>query len=195
MKLVKYKPEKIISNKERLRELALEINKSYQEMCKAEDAFNEQLGFTLKKALQFGIALSKAKTLVKQGEWEKWLDKNCPDIGIRTAQKYRKLAYMMHKRQKLLDGKNAKAIASGEEPNTNHDSLLDFRTLRQAYIAFGIIPEPKEDEDKPKENKAPVDPNVEVKRLVKRLAQLLNKLGQPEADALKPLRKWSEWLD
>lgn len=195
MKVIKYKPGKIISNKERRRALALEINKLYDEMCKSEDAFKEQLEYTTAKALQFGIALFKAKKLVKHGEWEKWMDKNCPNIGIRTAQKYMKLTYMIDKRKKLLDRENAKALASGEEAKTNHDSFLDFRTLRQAYIAFGIIPEPKEEEDKPKEKKEPLDPNVEVRMLVKRLAYLLNRLGQPEANALKPLRKWSSWLD
>lgn len=74
-------------------------------------------------AIACGHLLIKAKTLVGHGKWEKWLLDNCGDISQMTATKWMRLAKLNHG----LD-------------------LSNCQTLRQAYIACGILPEPKKTE-------------------------------------------------
>lgn len=72
-------------------------------------------------AIETGKLLIEQQKVVPKGDWLLWLGANCPEIGERTAQKYMKLA------------------------NANHDSdtTLDLQTVRQAYLAAGIISEPE----------------------------------------------------
>ena len=82
------------------------------------------------KAIQCGQLLIQQKESLGHGSWLKWLDTNIPEIRDRTARRYMALA----KRNRSSD-------------------LTDSASLRQAYLATGIIPKPKE---KPV---GPPDPN------------------------------------
>lgn len=82
------------------------------------------------KALECGRLLTKQKESLGHGSWLEWLDANVPEISDRTARKYMALA------------------------KRNHGSdLNDMASLRQAYLATGIIPAPAEKEP------SPADPN------------------------------------
>lgn len=63
----------------------------------------------------------KTKALVGHGNWEKWLLDNCGDVSVHTARRWMQLAKHAHARD-----------------------LDDCRTMRQAYIACGILPEPQQ---------------------------------------------------
>lgn len=68
-------------------------------------------------AIECGKIMTKAKDLVGHGNWEKWLLDNCPDIAEITARRWMRLAKGSH----VID-------------------LKDCQSIRQAYLACGIIP-------------------------------------------------------
>jgi len=99
-------------------------------------------------AVECGRLLCEQKKRVAHGGWLDWLSANCPDISERTAQKYMRLT------RKLLELSDSNANDGADlETAGKVSSLLDGspKTLRQAYIAAGVIPEPakKEITDKP----------------------------------------------
>jgi len=173
----------------RLERLAKKINATHfkaDRLWKTVKEKNQQL---IREVIRCGKLLDKAKNLCGHGNWLTWLEDNCKGIGERTAQKYISLA------------KHAAL------PNTNHDSLLEFGSLRQAYLAFEIIPEPKQIEDaeseeeeeapKPSLDWTPIrneerEPTLEeLEKLETIVAGQINGLVKP----LKEIRKWRERPD
>ena len=72
------------------------------------------------EALRCGVLLNAKKEEIGHGGWLKWLDVYVPELHYRTAQVWMRLA-----------------------AKTNHDSYLkSANSLRQAYIAVGILPDP-----------------------------------------------------
>ena len=47
---------------------------------------------TVEAAVEAGRALIEAKSLLPHGHWLPWLEANCPDVGVRMAQKYARVA-------------------------------------------------------------------------------------------------------
>lgn len=96
------------------------INESFARSTTHADKAKSLAIDAITEAQNCGRLLTKAKEIAGHGQWLTWLTANCPDIGERTAQKYMQLA------------------------NTNHGADLEnATTLRQAYIAAGILPEPE----------------------------------------------------
>lgn len=112
----------VLEAKERndtLTQLAGEITDLYLSAeHKAKRAF-ETAGDAVNDALLCGKKLNEAKARLKHGEWLPWLRENCPEISEDKSERYRALANSAHDR-------NLEACAS----------------LRQAYIACGILPQP-----------------------------------------------------
>jgi hypothetical protein len=87
----------------------------------------------IRHAWNAGTICNRAKEIVPHGSFNEWLETNAGDRGIRTLQKWMKLA------------------------KTNLDSLLENnpKGLKDAYHITGIIPEPEPkpegegDKDKP----------------------------------------------
>lgn len=105
--------------------LADQINRSYAESVTLADIAQTHINAALEKVIECGQLLKQQKDSLKHGGWIEWLRANCPDIHERTAQRYMKLA------------------------NTTHVSFLqDASTVRQAYIAAGIMPEPEKPQPK-----------------------------------------------
>ena len=110
--------------------LAEQINRAFEESVALATQAKDQATTAITKALECGQLLLQQKAALKHGGWLEWLDANCAQIGERTARKYMALA------------------------KRNHDSdLNDAGTLRQAYLACGII------QEKPK---TPSTPNAET---------------------------------
>ena len=85
------------------------------------------------KAVECGQLLLRQKESLVHGGWLNWLDNNVPEMSDRTAQRYMALA-----------------------KKTSHVSFLDdASTMRQAYIATGILPKPVEKEVGPPDPNAP----------------------------------------
>lgn len=65
--------------------LAAEINAAHSEA----QAFSSQ---AVERAHDAGIRLTQAKAQVEHGQWLPWLAEHCPDVAVRTAQAYMRLA-------------------------------------------------------------------------------------------------------
>ena len=72
-----------------LSDLATRINTEFAAIQKADQDANKTV---VQRAITFGRTLCQAKEEVGHGKWEKWLNDNCRDISVRTAQRYMKLA-------------------------------------------------------------------------------------------------------
>ena len=72
-----------------LSDLAARINTEFAAIQKADQDANKTV---VQRAIIFGRTLCQAKENVGHGKWEKWLNDNCRDISVRTAQRYMKLA-------------------------------------------------------------------------------------------------------
>jgi hypothetical protein len=104
-----------------LTEYAAKLNK-LQAKIKSNGVVLLKTGrLVLELAIEAGTILCQVKQLLPHGEWQKWLAENVNGISDRTAEKYMKLAR-----------------------KTNHGSELtdDWKTLREAYLATGIIKQP-----------------------------------------------------
>lgn len=84
-----------------LSDLATRINTEFAAIQKTDQDANKTV---VQRAITFGRTLSQAKEKVGHGKWEKWLNDNCRDISVRTAQRYMKLADSPEVRAQL--GKN-----------------------------------------------------------------------------------------
>ena len=72
-----------------LSDLATRINTEFAAIQKCDRDANNTV---VQRAITFGRTLSQVKERVGHGKWEKWLNDNCRDISVRTAQRYMKLA-------------------------------------------------------------------------------------------------------
>jgi hypothetical protein len=68
-----------------------------------------------------GLLLIVAKQSLKHGEWLLWLESNCPEISQSTAKNYMRVA----RYRQLIGG-----------------PALDFQSVKELYVATGIMPEP-----------------------------------------------------
>lgn len=98
--------------------LAEQINLAFEQSVALATQAKDQASTAIAKALECGQLLLQQKAALKHGGWLEWLAANCPKICERTARRYMGVA----KRTHVAD-------------------LNDATTLRQAYLACGIIQE------------------------------------------------------
>lgn len=95
-----------------------EINDEYKSaMAQANEAKSAGMS-AVKAAIRTGALLNKAFLACGSGDWEKWRQDNCPAISATTDWRLRKLANLAHVKD-----------------------LKDAKSIRQAYLAVGIIKE------------------------------------------------------
>lgn len=107
--------------------MELQIEKSLVEQIRvihgiAQDAAlnaRHHAGNAIRAAYDCGKLLHKARAKLAHGEWLNWIEANLPEMSQRTVYNYIKLSNLHH-------------VAN----------LDDYPSLRQAYIAAGILPEP-----------------------------------------------------
>ncbi len=120
--------------------LATQILEAYRESNRlAEEAKGVASG-AVAKALECGQLLLRQKESLGHGSWLEWLDANVPEMTEWTARRYMALA----KRAHVPD-------------------LKDAATVRQAYLATGIIP------SDPVKEPGPPDPNKPWVKFIKPL--------------------------
>jgi hypothetical protein len=89
----------------------------------------------IRHAWNAGAVCLKAKEIIQHGEFQQWLEANAGERGIRTLQKWMKLA------------------------KTNLDSLLEnnpqLAGLKEAYVAAGVLPMPEAKEETGEKQQAP----------------------------------------
>lgn len=116
--------------------VAEQINSLHKQASEMAESAKGKINEAVALVVECGRLMREQKKRVGHGEWLPWLSKNCPDITERTAQKYMSL------------NRKIAAIAPSEESdaaNTNYGSYFDtakVKTIRQAYIAAGVLPEP-----------------------------------------------------
>lgn len=110
--------------------------------------------------IECGLLLMKAKKQCKHGDWLVWLESNCPRISERTAQNYMRVG-----------SKYAKALADGS---------LDFQTVKELFIASGIMPEPESPQDQPSKEQLPV-----WRRLTEKIEGLIEELKPEDKERLR----------
>ena len=99
--------------------LAPQILEAYLESNRLATEAKGRASEAVTKAVECGHLLNQQKESLKHGGWLNWLDDNVPQISEWTARRYMALAKRAH------------------VPDLN-----DAATVRQAYLATGIIPTP-----------------------------------------------------
>ena len=105
-----------------LEHLAKKINDTSANVETAVKSARERIKEALDLAITCGQLLLDAKALCVHGEFGAWIKHNCHNISERTAQRYMKLA---------------------ERVKANPSYMTDFKSINQAYIAIGMMPEPE----------------------------------------------------
>lgn len=105
-----------------LKKLAREIRQLYTNTDALVKSAKEKGRAAIAEAILCGSKLNEAKKVVGHGGFLKWLKKNCKGVTDRTARNYMTLA-------------NRKHVSN----------LNDYNSLRQAYIAVGIIEDSEPD--------------------------------------------------
>jgi len=111
-------------------DLSASINAAFATARSAADSATNEARAAISAAVQCGDLLTRQKASVPHGAWLDWLAAYCPAISAETARRYMRLA----KRSHVTD-------------------LTDATSLRQAYLATGVLPEPPpRDSDTPDAN-------------------------------------------
>jgi len=141
--------------------LAPQIQEAYRECEHLVSQTREFATKAVAKAIECGQLLIQQKESLGHGSWLEWLDANVPEITDRTARRYMALA------------------------NRTHVSdLNDTTTVRQAYLATGIIPQPEDKKDQPPD---PNKPWVRFTRFLDGFRLWFNKRMDED-----PLSTWPE---
>lgn len=123
--------------------LAPAILETYRDATRLADEARGVASAAVAKAIECGQLLIRQKETLGHGSWLDWLDANVPEISRWTARRYM-------------------ALAKGAESNGAHvPHLADATSVRQAYIATGIIP------TNPEKEPLPPDPNAPWVRYVR----------------------------
>ena len=102
-------------------ETVRKINELHKEATHHRDLAVGQASMAVQKVIECGMLLIEAQDKVRHGDWLLWLEVYCPDISIRTAQRY---------------------ICAARKYAMMSQDAVDFQSVKQLYIAAGIMPEP-----------------------------------------------------
>ena len=141
-------------------DLSASINAAFATARTAADSATNEARHAITAAVQCGDLLTRQKASVPHGTWLDWLAAHCPTISTETARRYMRLA----KRSQVTD-------------------LTDATSLRQAYLATGVLPEPP-----PRDDTTP-DANAPVVTFTRGLDQFRRWFHRRTED--KPLAKWT----
>jgi hypothetical protein len=136
------------------------INDLHRQAILWRDKAVADAGQACRCAIECGQLLSKSKEQCRHGDWLLWLESFCPEITAQTARNYMRVAERYSKA--LLDGS------------------VDFQTLKDLYIATGIMPEPSSAEHATNSQPLPV-----WARLTTKIDGLIEKLKPDEKDSLR----------
>jgi hypothetical protein len=126
------------------------------------------------KAIECGQLLIQQKAALGHGSWLDWLARNLPEIKRETVRKYMQIAKVAH---------GSIADADKGEITTSGGNLKDASSLRQAFVAIGLLPVP---ENKP-EALDPNKPWVRFTRYLDGFRLWFNKRTDED-----PLKTWPE---
>ena len=142
-------------------DLSASINAAFTTARTAADSATNEARAAITAAVQCGDLLTRQKASVPHGTWLDWLAAHCPDISAETARRYMRLS----KRSQVPD-------------------LTDATSLRQAYLATGVLPEPP-----PSDDDTTPDANAPLVTFTRGLDQFRRWFHRRTEE--KPLAKWT----
>ncbi len=104
------------------RELAAEIMGAYRAAEDFASQARSNVKSAVEEAIRCGAMLNAKKDSLAHGMWMIWVELFVPELHLMTAQRWMKLARLA----------------------SSHPELENVNSLRQAYIAVGILPDPVE---------------------------------------------------
>lgn len=122
--------------------IANKINELHKEAEGIASAAKEQANKAVEIAIECGRLLLEQKKTVGHGNWIDWIKSNC-DFSEDTAQNYMRLFRRVREISEVEEGGSSKTDSS------RYLEKLKAKSIKQAYIATGILPEhPKDDSPK-----------------------------------------------
>jgi len=82
----------IIDGNERLPQLARKINEAHASVEAQLNQVEQHKGYALEQAVAVGDALNEAKASLSHGQFQPWLDENCPNVKRTQVTDYMRLA-------------------------------------------------------------------------------------------------------
>lgn len=126
------------------------------------------------KAIECGQLLIQQKSALGHGSWMDWQAEHLPGMKRETVRKYMQIAKV---------ARGAVADAQAEQITTSGGNLKDAASLRQAFVAIGLLPVPENRQQSPDPNK----PWVKFTRYLDGFRLWFNR--RMDAD---PLNTWPE---
>ena len=117
-------------------DIVSQINELHAQAETIANSAKAQAGKAVEIAIECGRLLTLQKKQTEHGEWIAWIKSNCR-FSEDTAQNYMRLFRRVSQLTKLED-KNA---GGGKTETVRFIENLKAKSIRQAYIATGILPE------------------------------------------------------
>ena len=159
--------------------LAEQIRETYREANQLAEEAKGYASQAVTKAIECGTLLLQQKESLVRGSWLEWLEIHVPELPHRTAQHYMRLT---------KSAMNDAGLMQSVENQANHTQrvayLTDAPTMKQAFVALGLLPAPK---DKGAEPSEPNKPWVRFTRHLDGFRLWFAKRTEEE-----PLTKWDE---
>lgn len=147
-------------------DIASRINALHEKAEALSKLAKDKAQEAIKVAIECGRLLVEQKKSVPYGDWISWVESNCSFTRM-TAHRYIKLYSAIQNAPEtkpvvtpvLQVNENTESVISDETQTNNFIEKLPAKTLKDAYIATGILPPRKEPELK--EEKAPESYTIE----------------------------------
>lgn len=147
-------------------DIASRINALHEKAEALSKLAKDKAQEAIKVAIECGRLLVEQKKSVPYGDWISWVESNCSFTRM-TAHRYIKLYSAIQNAPEtkpvvtpvLQVNENTESVISDETQTNNFIEKLPAKTLKDAYIATGILPPRKESELK--EEKVPESYTIE----------------------------------
>lgn len=126
--------------------LAAQIREAYREANQLAEQSKGYASQAVSKAIECGQLLIQQKASLGHGSWLDWQAEHLPDMKRETVRKYMQIAKVA---QGYLPDRDS---AEGQIPTTG-GNLKNAASLRQAFVAIGLLPAPDSKPEVPDPNK------------------------------------------
>jgi hypothetical protein len=140
-------------------DIASRINALHEKAEALSKLAKDKAQEAIKVAIECGKLLVEQRASMEHGKWLPWVDTHC-HFAIRTGQRYIKLFESINALEygkpvsQVKDSSNATPVSclDSDDKNIEYDNVENFieklpaKTLKDAYIATGILPPRKEPE-------------------------------------------------
>jgi len=156
--------------------LAAQIREAYREANQLADEAKGYASQAVAKAIECGQLLIRQKESIGHGSWLEWQAKNLPDMKRETVRKYMQIAKVAQENLPDRDADESQIPTTG-------GNLKNAASLRQAFVAIGLLPAPENKPETSDSNK----PWVKFTRFLDGFRLWFNKRMDED-----PLNTWPE---